>query len=261
MSEEIMTITVVFTGPAGSGKTTLVFSYSKWVEENLNIRIATVNLDPGAEDIPYKPVFDIRNFFTLKDIMKKYGLGPNGAFIKASDLIAESINIIMNNEPFINIDKYDIVLIDTPGQMEIFMLRPASNVLFEKLKKISKPIIVFVLDGTAMENVVDALTLWFINVLIHIKTGIYVIPVINKADLMDRIEFAKILIENPESLLNISSDTLRGLINDIFKELVEISIKTKGPLRTVFVSATKGFNIDALHGIIHEAFCACGDLT
>lgn len=256
-----MSITVVFTGPAGSGKTTLVYAYSKWLEENLYSRVATVNLDPGAEETLYQPVFDIRSYFTLRDVMRKYGLGPNGAFIKATDLIAESINTIMNSKPFINIDDYDIVLIDTPGQMEIFMLRPASNVLFEKLKKISKPVIVFVLDGTAMENVVDALTLWFINVLIHVKTGIYVIPVINKADLMDNVDLAKTLIEKPESLLNIMPCSIHGLATDIFKELVEISIKTKGPLRTVFVSAINGSNIDALHGIIHEAFCACGDLT
>jgi len=91
---------VVFVGPAGSGKSTLVASYSSWARKNLLLRVAPVNLDPGAEEVKYKPVFDIRNYSTLRDIMEKYGLGPNGAFIKASELIAEKLDEVFSQPPF-----------------------------------------------------------------------------------------------------------------------------------------------------------------
>ena len=57
---------VVFVGPAGSGKSSLVASYTKWLRENLLLRVAPVNLDPGADVLKYKPLFDIRSFLQLE---------------------------------------------------------------------------------------------------------------------------------------------------------------------------------------------------
>ena len=98
-----MTMFVVFIGPAGSGKTSLVQAYGDWIEENLYLRIARVNLDPGVSVLPYTPVFDIRTIYTLQDVMKTYRLGPNGAFIKAGELIVEKLDEIMKHEPFRNV--------------------------------------------------------------------------------------------------------------------------------------------------------------
>ena len=66
-----MTIITVFAGPAGSGKTSLIASYARWLRKELFMKVGIVNLDPGIEKIPYEPVFDIRQWFTLSDIMLK----------------------------------------------------------------------------------------------------------------------------------------------------------------------------------------------
>ncbi|MGC9182300.1 ATP/GTP-binding protein, partial [Thermogladius sp.] len=42
-------VIAVFTGVAGSGKSTLIASYYKWLKSRLITRVAVVNLDPGAE--------------------------------------------------------------------------------------------------------------------------------------------------------------------------------------------------------------------
>ena len=71
---------VIFVGTAGCGKL-LTKSYSKWLREN-EFKAAIVNLDSGVYALPYAPDFDIRRIFTLEELMVKYNLGPNGAFIK-----------------------------------------------------------------------------------------------------------------------------------------------------------------------------------
>ena len=257
-----MVIITTFVGPAGSGKTSLVDAYARWLRKELFLRIGLVNLDPGVEYLPYKPVFDIREFFTLREIMEKYRLGPNGAFLKASEILIDYLDKILSRKPFSSIEDYDLILIDTPGQMEAFIFRPSSTLFFQELEKLSKPIIVFVIDASAIQTISDAVTLWFLGVLTQAKIGLTVVPVINKMDLAVNIELVKLIVERPEELFIISKNySSEGLISEVVPELVSIALKTKGSYRPVLVSASKGLGIEELHFIIHEAFCSCGDLT
>ncbi len=252
-------VVAVFTGPAGSGKSSLVKAYSEWARKTLFLRVATVNLDPGADELLYKPTFDIRRLFTLRDVMLKYGLGPNGAFIKASELIAERIDEIFSEEPFTNIDKWDLVLVDTPGQMEAFLFRPASRVFLEKLAKITHAVLVYIIDASAIEKVSDGVFLWFLFVLLQVKTGLLAVPVINKRDIVKNPRITQLLVEDPSKLIEEARE--EGLSNEIIQELVSIAMKTRGPFRAVLVSALELSDMEKLHQLIHEAFCVCGDLT
>ncbi len=253
---------VVFIGPAGSGKTSLVKSFGSWIRRNLFLRVAQVNLDPGAEELPYKPVFDIRTMFSIRDVMRKYKLGPNGAFIKASELVAEQIDTILSKEPFTNINEWDVVLIDTPGQMEAFIFRPAGNIFFEKLSSLVNIVGVYVIDASAIESLTDAITLWFLGLLAQVKTGIQIVPVVNKIDIARNAEYARLLIEAPEKLMEIAkNESQEGILSDLAPELVKIALKTKQALRPVEVSAIELKGMDELYYLVHEAFCTCGDLT
>ncbi|MCC6034421.1 MAG: ATP/GTP-binding protein [Desulfurococcaceae archaeon] len=253
------TVVVVFTGPAGSGKSSLVKAYSEWARKTLFLKVAIVNLDPGADELSYNPIFDIRRLFTLRDIMLKYNLGPNGAFIKASELIAEKITEIFSEEPFTDINKWDLVLIDTPGQMEAFLFRPASRVFLEELAKISHAILVYVIDASAIQKVSDGVFLWFLFVLLQVKTGLLAVPVINKRDIASNPKIVKLLVEDPSKLIEEARE--EGLSSEIISDLIAIAEKTKGPFRAVLVSAFELGDMERLHQLIHEAFCVCGDLT
>ncbi len=257
-----MVIITIFVGPAGSGKTSLVNAYANWLRKELFLRIGLVNLDPGVEYLPYKPVFDIREFFTLREIMEKHRLGPNGAFLKASEMIIDYLDEVFSRRPFSSIDDYDLILIDTPGQMEAFIFRPSSTLFFKELEKLSKPIIVFVIDASTIQTISDAVTLWFLGVLTQAKTGLTVVPVINKVDIADNIDLAKLLVEKPEKLFSLAKKySSEGLISEVVPELISIALKTKGAYRPVILSAKNGKGLDELHFLIHEAFCSCGDLT
>lgn len=257
-----MGIVIVFIGTAGSGKSSLVKTFGSWIRRNLFLRVAQVNLDPGAEIIPYEPIFDVRDMFTLQEVMRAYRLGPNGGFIKASELIAEKTDIILSKEPFSNINEWDVILIDTPGQMEAFIFRPASTQFFHKLLNMVNLISVYIIDGSAIARLSDALTLWFLGLLAQIKTGLLTIPVVNKIDIANNIEYAKLLIEAPEKLIELAKkEEGEGLLSDIAPELLNIALKTKQALRPVGVCAKDGKGMEELYYLIHEAFCTCGDLT
>ena len=86
-------------GTAGCGKTLLTKSYSDWLKVN-EFKAAIVDLDPGVRTPPYTPDFDVREIFTLEDLMVKYNLELNSAFIKLSELLLDHLDLILKLEPF-----------------------------------------------------------------------------------------------------------------------------------------------------------------
>ena len=113
-----------FVGTAGSGKSTLVGAYKEWLDD-AGVDAVVVNMDPGAETLPYEPDVDIREWISLAEVMEEYSLGPNGAQIVAADLMAVNIRKMME---VISTFRTDYVLIDTPGQLELFAFRESSEV-------------------------------------------------------------------------------------------------------------------------------------
>lgn len=132
---------VYFVGTAGAGKSTLVAAYDRWCKQH-GISTLLVNLDPGAEALPYEPEVDIREKLNLQDIMEEHGLGPNGAQVAAADLIALDLTDLQEE---INSYRADQVLIDTPGQVELFVFRQAGKVLVENLSP-GDSVVAYLLD-------------------------------------------------------------------------------------------------------------------
>jgi GTPase SAR1 family protein len=110
---------IYITGTAGAGKSLLTSSLVSWYREKSQDAIA-VNLDPGVLTLPYDPDVDIRNSIDMQQIMTDYSLGPNGALIFANDLIASKLNEIQEE---IDGTTADFVVVDTPGQIELFAFR------------------------------------------------------------------------------------------------------------------------------------------
>ncbi|MDD2779788.1 MAG: ATP/GTP-binding protein, partial [Candidatus Methanomethylophilaceae archaeon] len=78
---------IYFVGTAGSGKSTLVSAYRSWLLER-GIDVAVLNLDLGADALPYEADVDIREWVSMNEVMDEYALGPNGAQVVAADLMA-----------------------------------------------------------------------------------------------------------------------------------------------------------------------------
>jgi GPN-loop GTPase len=109
-------------GPAGSGKSTLTKELFDYITAyNHDLQVITINLDPAVRTLPYAPSIDIQDYVTVDEIIEKTQLGPNGAIIAATDKMVDYLEDIKYE-----IGEYnnpDIILVDTPGQMELFAFR------------------------------------------------------------------------------------------------------------------------------------------
>jgi len=126
MKEEIF---IYFIGTAGSGKSTLTNTLKQWMTLR-GLDVITVNLDPGAENLPYDPDVDIRDWISLKEVMDVHGLGPNGAQIACADMLALNTSDIQKS---ISSFKTEYILLDTPGQLELFVFRQAGKYIVQFL--------------------------------------------------------------------------------------------------------------------------------
>ncbi|MEM3832840.1 MAG: ATP/GTP-binding protein [Thermoprotei archaeon] len=135
-------------GPAGSGKSTLTASLANTIESH-DLTVARVNLDPGAEWIPYEPDVDVRNYIKLSDVMEKYKLGPNGGLVVSVDLMINYINDMVKS---IEDMEPDYVLIDTPGQMELFAFRDTGVNIAKILGAKKNSAILFLIDSFSMRK-------------------------------------------------------------------------------------------------------------
>jgi GPN-loop GTPase len=86
---------IFITGTAGSGKSLLTSRLLQWYKDNQSYPIS-LNLDPGAVNLPYEPDVDVRNYIDINTLMENYGLGPNGSLVMASDMIATKLEDIQN---------------------------------------------------------------------------------------------------------------------------------------------------------------------
>ena len=176
-------------GIAGSGKTELCTSLAEWFKKE-GQRVMLVNMDPGVARIPYEPDLDIREFIDLYEIMDKYGLGPNGGLLLAMDLIVNHLEKI-NNE--IRSVKPNYLIIDTPGQMEIFAYRASSLFLTNNILADEK-LILFLFDGVFCKNPKNFVSTALLSASVHFRFLIPMINVLTKIDLLRREEIRKELM-------------------------------------------------------------------
>ncbi len=250
---------VLVMGMAGSGKTTLVATYSEWLK-TIGETPRIVNLDPGAEEIPYKPDFDIRRLFTVQSIMKEYGLGPNGALLKASELIVKNAEEILRDDAF-KAAREAQVLIDTPGQLEVFMLRGEGKEFTRLLKQQAPTVGIFLVDASLSVDVSDFITSWVMGLLIQVRLEIPVVPVINKVDVAHDRRLLELIVTNPSELLDIVEKNISGVSGEIVEDLVRLVEDYQQSLRPILLSAKNRTGFEDLYSVIHEAFCSCGDLS
>ncbi|RLG74560.1 MAG: GTPase [Thermoprotei archaeon] len=247
---------VVFVGPAGAGKSSLVAAYGRWLE-SVGLRTFKVDLDPAADYVPYSPDYDIRRLVNARDIALKYGLGPNGALVKSIEMVTEKLGDVIVE--FRNVEA-DFVLIDTPGQMEIFIFRDIAPRLVELLKSISDRIAaVFVVDATLIRNPEDYAFLAVMSIALQLRLGVDVVPVLNKIDLVSDTAFTGDVVSDVDKVRE--SLKYRGLYGEMMAQVLDIIWLYGKAARVPRVSARHSEGLDELHRLIHEITCSCGDLT
>lgn len=232
-------INLFIVGPAGSGKTTLTYSFGKWLEKE-GYSVGYINLDPGVILLPFTPSFDVREIVNINEIILNEKLGPNGALIRASEIIENNMSKIIKK---INSINYDYLLIDTPGQMELFLFREMGPLLSSSLN--GRKASIFIIDPSFMKRKNDFITLKLLGIVVELRLGVPSIEIINKCDLLEEIP----------------SKVETGMLAGLAEEISVIVEKIEKKKRTILVSAKNSTGFLELYSAINELFCVCGDLT
>lgn len=248
---------VVLVGPAGSGKTSLAAAYSKWLREG-GLEAGVANFDPAVEALPYEPCFDVRRHVDAREVARKYGLGPNGALVKslemASGKLGDLVAEIDENCP------RDYVIVDTPGQMEVFLFRGISWRLVEALQRLGTVYALFVIDGSVIERPEDYGFLLLVASTVSLRLGVEAAPVINKADLLPGEWYTGDLTRDYGRLSRALRES-RTLYAEMLRELLRSLLKYSKRIEVPRVSAVRGEGLEDLHRLVLEMGCGCGDLS
>ncbi len=222
-------------GPAGSGKSTFTAAFRDWMIKN-EYDVITVNLDPGAETLPYNPDVDIRDIIDLSSIMNEYGLGPNGAQIVAADMIANFVEELKGE-----IDSYeaDYVIYDTAGQIELFAFRAASKFIVDYLGG-KNSILAFLFDPALAKSPSGYVSLLILSSSVYFRFYIPFINILSKVDIVEDRDLENIarwsenwnylydslLSENPSMQKELSIELFKALENiNAFRTLIPTSAR------------------------------------
>ncbi|KAK4150771.1 hypothetical protein C8A00DRAFT_45889 [Chaetomidium leptoderma] len=185
-------VVVVCIGMAGSGKTT----FMQRINAHLHAKKEppyVVNLDPAVTHSPFQSNIDIRDSVNYKKVMEEYNLGPNGGIMTSLNLFATKVDQVLGllekraaPDPE-NPDRKPIkhVLVDTPGQIEVFVWSASGSILLDSLASSFPTVLAYIIDtprtastSTFMSNMLYACSILY-------KTKLPMIVVFNKTDVKD----------------------------------------------------------------------------
>jgi len=202
---------IVCIGMAGSGKTTFMQRINSYLHSKRTPPYV-VNLDPAVRIVPFDCNIDIRESIDYKEVMKQYNLGPNGGILTSLNLFATKVDQVLgilerrcgvipaeaqpqegNAKPKEQENTgSDIkhILIDTPGQIEVFVWSASGQILLSSLASSFPTVLAYVIDtprtastSTFMSNMLYACSILY-------KTRLPMILVFNKTDVQSA-DFAK----------------------------------------------------------------------
>ena len=171
--------TIFITGTAGSGKSLLTSKLLQWYNDRNSFSIS-LNLDPGTLELPYEPDVDVRNYIDINTLMSSYQLGLNGALIMASDMIATRLEEIQDE---INSLNAEYVLVDTPGQIELFAFRESGPYFVSHFQSDNKATL-FIFDGMLVSSPINYVSISLLASSIKLRLKTPQIGVLTKRDLI-----------------------------------------------------------------------------
>ncbi len=252
-----MSTKIFVLGPAGSGKSTFSSAFKDWMGNNSYLA-NVVNMDPGADFLPYDPDVDIRDYIILSDIMDEYSLGPNGAQILAADMVVNYVDDILNraeeNDP-------DYIIFDTPGQIELFAFRTSSEILFDKLSG-KNGFLIFLMDPMIAQTPSGYISLIMLSASVYFRFYSPFLNVINKMDLLSDEDLTRLNMWNlkREILYEDLRNEGKGMESLYFTEIFK-ALDSMGNLAGYsFVSSRDMNGFEKIYTVIQSVYGAGEDL-
>ncbi|GAA5980506.1 hypothetical protein JCM10908_001673 [Rhodotorula pacifica] len=171
---------MIVIGMAGSGKTTFMQRVNSYLHSR-DQPPYVLNLDPAVIHLPFEANIDIRDTVDYAEVMKQYNLGPNGGIMTALNLFTTKFDQVLGHVEN-RAKEVDYVLLDTPGQIEIFTWSASGSIITDALASALPTVVVYIIDtprttapATFMSNMLYACSILY-------KTRLPFLLVFNKTD-------------------------------------------------------------------------------
>ena len=239
-------------GTAGSGKSELTGAFTRWLEMQGENAMA-VNLDPGAITIPYSANVDVRDYIRVEALMEEYGLGPNGGLMLASELMLEITEQLSSD-----IDDFgpDVVLVDTPGQLEMFAFRDVGARIAEDISDEGKGVL-YLFDASFCRDPLNYVMNMFLASAINSRFLLPQISVLSKADILhDELEEMEGWADDIVNLEEAINSRLTGLNRLLSQDMMEVINRLGVEFAPIPFSTRTNLGFNRLYSEISRVFMA-----
>jgi GTPase SAR1 family protein len=244
-------VAMIVLGMAGSGKTTLM----QRLHSHVHMRGwpgYSVNLDPAVMHLPFTPNIDIRDSVKYKEVMKQYGLGPNGAIMTSLNLFATRFDQVLSLVEKRR-SELQYVMIDTPGQIEVFTWSASGTIITDSLASTVPTVLVYVVDAprsispvTFMSNMLYACSIMY-------KAQLPFVIALNKSDVA-RPDFALEWMADFEAFqAALDADEDESYVSNLTRSMALVLDEFYSTITAVPVSAVTGEGMDELFAAVDDA--------
>ncbi|GEM06528.1 XPA-binding protein 1 [Rhodotorula toruloides] len=246
---------MIVIGMAGSGKTTFMQRVNAYLHSK-NQPPYVLNLDPAVMHLPFDANIDIRDTVDYAEVMKQYNLGPNGGIMTALNLFTTKFDQVLGHVE----NRAHYVLLDTPGQIEIFTWSASGSIITDALASALPTVVVYIIDtprttapATFMSNMLYACSILY-------KTRLPFLLVFNKTDVQphdfalewmrDFEAFQEALLERRQTH---GEEDGPAYMDSLMNSMSLVLDEFYKHLRAVGVSAMTGEGMDELFDAVREA--------
>ena len=186
---------------------------------------------------------DIRDTVKYKEVMKQFGLGPNGGIITSLNLFSTRFDQVMQLLAKRE-QQHEYVILDTPGQIEVFTWSASGTIVTDTLASIYPTIVIYVMDLPRCSSPVTFMSNMLYACSVLYKTKLPFLIALNKCD-QQNANLAKAWMSDFEQF-DFALDKDTSYVGNLTRSMSLVLDAFYKDLQTVAVSAATGDGLEQM---------------